>query len=132
MLLSASRDSSHHLCLPSQRKTSDVRPFALIFPRLVLGDVCFSRIQGSLLARAPVRSSLNLWYRLPPCPVNPPPQNIFSSNYTIHISHLFWFQNGEFRQKMSDFHACVDLLLPELKHFTFTSNDRIKTKKGGK
>src|SRR4029434_1181116 len=71
----------------------------------------------SLLARAPVRSSLNL--ALPSCTRTcsqfteyeyyppPTPQNISHRIYTIHVGHLFWFQNGEFRRKVRDFHVCI-------------------------
>ena len=58
-------------------------------------------ISRSLLARAPVRSSLNM-NTYPPTP-----KNISHRIYTIHVGHLFWFQNGEFRRKVRDFHACV-------------------------
>ena len=67
----------------------------------------------SLLARAPVRNSLNL--ALPSgtrtCSqfteyeyLQPPPKKSHRI-YTIHVGHLFWYQNGEFRRKVRDFHA---------------------------
>src|SRR4029434_10991393 len=70
----------------------------------------------SLPARAPVRNSLNLalpsgtrtcsqfteYEYLPP----PPPKKNSHRIYPIHVGHLFWFQNGEFRRKVRDFHAC--------------------------
>src|SRR4029434_6783524 len=75
----------------------------------------------SFLARAPVRNSLNLalpsgmrtcsqfteYESLPP----PPKKNISHRIYTIHVGHLFWFQNGEFRGKVRDFHACFILYM---------------------
>src|SRR4029434_2255971 len=68
----------------------------------------------SLLARAPVRNSLNL--ALPSdtrtCSqfteykyVPPPQKNISHRIYTIHVDHLFWFQNRDLRRKVRDFHA---------------------------
>ena len=60
-------------------------------------------ISRSLLARAPVRSSLNM------NTYTPPPKNISHRIYTIHVGHLFWFQNGEFRRKVRDFHAWIFL-----------------------
>src|SRR4029434_367374 len=41
----------------------------------------------------------------------PPQKNISHRIYTIHVGHLFWFQNGEFRRKVRDFHACILLVM---------------------
>ena len=91
--------------------TGDARPFALIFPctrapfwhahLFAIHWIAVHWISRSLLARAPVRSSLNM------NTYTPPQKNISHRIYTIHVGHLFWFQNGEFRRKVRDFHACV-------------------------
>ena len=60
-------------------------------------------ISRSLLARAPVRSSLNMNTYTPH-----PKKNISHRIYTIHVGHLFWFQNGEFRRKVTSLHPWLN------------------------